>query len=88
MIIYPASPRCTKHNLNKFFCLIQTACRAVNTSKHGWMIYITALPIHFLEYRVFKSAIITEGGKYFNGDQDIDAAVKAVMDKVAIYMAE
>ena len=49
---------------------------------------IAELQTPYISDVVLEDAIITEGGKYFNGDQDIDAAVKAVMDKVAIYMAE
>ena len=49
---------------------------------------IAELQTPYISDVVLEDAIISESSKYFNGDQDIDAAVKAVMDKVAIYMAE
>ena len=49
---------------------------------------IAELKTPYLRDTILEEAVITEGAKYFNDSQSIDAAVKAIMDKVAIYMAE
>lgn len=50
--------------------------------------WIAGLKTPYLSDTVLEDAVTAEGGKYFEGSQDLDAAVKAVMDSVAIYMAE
>ncbi len=49
---------------------------------------IAKLNVPYLRDTVLEDAVLTEGEKYFNGSQDLDAAVKSIMNSVAIYMAE
>lgn len=42
----------------------------------------------YLRNVVIEGAVCREGAKYLNGSQDIETTVKAILDNVAIYMAE
>lgn len=50
--------------------------------------WIAALDTPYLSDTVLEEAIYTQGTKYLEGRQDIDAAVKAVADSVEIYLYE
>ncbi len=42
----------------------------------------------YISDKVLEDAVIAEGEKYLDGEQSVDDAVKAIMDKVMIYVAE
>lgn len=50
--------------------------------------WIAALDTPYLRDTVLEDAVYTEGAKYLEGTQDIDAAVKAIADSVEIYLSE
>ena len=50
--------------------------------------WITQLDTPYLSDTVLETAIYTEGVKYLEGIQDIDATLKAIVDSVEIYLSE
>ncbi|MDE7274579.1 MAG: ABC transporter substrate-binding protein [Lachnospiraceae bacterium] len=50
--------------------------------------WIAALDTPYLSDTVLEDAVYTQGAKYLEGTQDIDAAVKAIADSVEIYLSE
>lgn len=50
--------------------------------------WIAALDTPYLRDTVLEDAVYTQGAKYLEGTQDIDAAVKAIADSVEIYLSE
>ena len=42
----------------------------------------------YLSDFVLEEAVYAQGTKYLEGEQDIDAAVKAIADSVGIYLSE
>jgi len=50
--------------------------------------WIAALNTPYLCDTVLEDAVYTQGAKYLEGTQDIDAAVKAIADSVGIYLYE
>ncbi len=50
--------------------------------------WIAQLDTPYLSDTVLESAVYTEGAKYLEGTQDIDAAVKAIADSVELYLYE
>ena len=50
--------------------------------------WITQSDTPYLQDIVLEEAVLKEGAKYLDGSQNLDAAVKAIADSVAIYMAE
>lgn len=51
----------------------------------GW---IERADVPYISDKVLEDAVIAEGEKYLDGEQSVDDAVKAIMDKVMIYVAE
>lgn len=50
--------------------------------------WIASLDTPYLCDFVLEEAVYAQGTKYLEGEQDIDAAVKAIADSVAIYLSE
>lgn len=50
--------------------------------------WIAALDTPYLTDFVLEDAVYAQGAKYLEGEQDIDAAVKAIADSVEIYLYE
>lgn len=50
--------------------------------------WIAALDTPYLCDTVLEDAVYTQGAKYLEGTQDIDATVKAIADSVEIYLSE
>lgn len=50
--------------------------------------WIAQLDTPYLSDAMLEAAVYSEGAKYLEGAQDIDAAVKAVADSVEIYLSE
>lgn len=50
--------------------------------------WIAALDTPYLSDPVLEDAVYTQGAKYLEGKQDIDAAVKAIAESVEIYLVE
>ncbi|MDE7323176.1 MAG: ABC transporter substrate-binding protein [Lachnospiraceae bacterium] len=50
--------------------------------------WIAQLDTPYLSDTVLEAAVYAEGAKYLEGTQDIDAAVKAIVDSVEIYLYE
>ena len=51
----------------------------------GW---IEQADVPYISDKVLEDAVIAEGEKYLDGEQSVDDAVEAIMDKVMIYVAE
>lgn len=50
--------------------------------------WIASLDTPYLSDFVLEEAVYAQGTKYLEGEQDIDAAVKAIADSVGIYLSE
>ncbi len=50
--------------------------------------WIAQLDTPYLSDTVLEAAVYAEGAKYLEGTQDIDAAVKAIVNSVEIYLYE
>lgn len=59
-----------------------------DTTKQQLKDWIAQSDTPYLQDTVLEEAVLKEGAKYLDGSQSIDAAVKAIADSVAIYMAE
>ncbi len=52
---------------------------------YGWM---ESADTPYIEDRVLEKAVMEEGQKYFRGEQELEEALDAIEQKLAIYMAE